>query len=298
MKRLVLILITLAWIGSIYGQQSPLYTQYIQNPFVINPAVAGTLNFFQIKWIQRMQWIGFNDAPITSSISIFGPVSSKNKDMGYGGTFYSDITGPTSRLGARGSYAYNIKINETKRISFGAALGIMQYRFDGTKIGLVADPSAPQAVTSIPLLDGLIGAYLYDSNLQVGLSADNLFNNSINLDNSGNSKALSKLNSHIYLMGSYKWILNRRWNVETASGVRFVGPSVVQFDMCARAEYQRMLSFGVAYRLQDAVSLFGGYYFNKHIYLGYSLDISTSQIFHYSFGTHEFLIGYRFNSLK
>ncbi len=298
MKRLLIFLVTIAGAGIIYGQQSPLYTQYIQNPFVINPAVAGTLNFFQIKLIQRIQWIGFNDAPITTSFSVYGPVSAKNKDMGYGGTFYSDITGPTSRLGARGSYAYNIKINETERISFGAALGIMQYRVDGTKIGLVNDPASPQTVTNIPLLDGLAGVYFYDSNLQVGLSADNLFNNSINLDNSGSSKALGKLNSDYYLMGSYKWILNRRWNVETASGIRFVGLSVVQFDLSAKAEYMRKLTFGLAYRLQDAVSVILGYYFTNHIYVGYSLDISTSQIFNYSFGTHEILIGYRFSSLK
>ena len=298
MKRLIFILIAIAGIGSIYGQQSPLYTQYIQNPFVINPAVAGTLNFFQIKLIQRIQWIGFNDAPITTSISFFGPFSGKNKDMGYGATMFNDITGPTSRLGARGSYAYNIKISTTQRISFGAALGIMQYRVDGTKLNLVSDPASPQTVTSIPLLDGLVGVYFWDSNLQIGVSSDNLFNNSINLDNSGNAKALSKLNRDLYAFSSYRYNVNRRWSVEPALGVRFVGPSVVQFDIMTRVEYQRMLSFGVSYRLQDAVSLFGGYYFNKHIYLGYSWDISTSQIIHYSFGTHEFLIGYRFNSLR
>jgi len=218
--------------------------------------------------------------------------------MGYGGTFYSDITGPTSRLGARGSYAYNIKVTETYRISFGAAFGIMQYRFDGNKINLVDDPHAPQTVTSIPLLDGLAGVYFWDNNLQLGLSADNLFNNSINLDNSGNSKALSKLNSDYYLFSSYKYSLNRRWSIEPATGIRFVGPSIVQFDISAKAEYQRSMSFGLAYRLQDAISFFGGWFVNKHIYIGYSFDLSTSPIIHYSFGTHEFLIGYRFNTLR
>jgi type IX secretion system PorP/SprF family membrane protein len=298
MKRIVLILITIVWIGRMYGQQSPLYTQYIQNPFVINPAVAGTLHFFQIKMIQRVQWVGFNDAPITTSLSFFGPISPKNKDMGYGGTFYNDVTGPTSRLGVNGSYAYNVKINETQRISFGAALGIMQFKFDGTKINLPDDKSAPQAVTNIPLLEGLAGVYFWDSNFQIGLSADNLFNNSINLDNSGNSKALSKLSRDYYLFGSYRFILNRRWNIESATGIRFVGPSVVQFDLSAKAEYKKSLIFGVAYRLQDAVSAILGYQLTKNIYLGYSLDISTSQIYHYSFGTHEILIGYRFNSMK
>jgi hypothetical protein len=59
-----------------------------------------------------------------------------------------------------------------------------------------------------------------------------------------------------------------------------------------------MLIFGVAYRLDDAVSAILGYQLTKNIYIGYSLDISTSQIYHYSFGTHEILIGYRFNTYK
>ena len=114
------------------AQQLPQFTQYMFNTYLINPAVSGTHNYYQMRYNNRFQWVGVTDAPQTYSISAYGPHGSK--DMGFGGNLYHDITGPTSRTGGLFSYSYNMQISENgMRVSGGISLGFMMFRADGSK---------------------------------------------------------------------------------------------------------------------------------------------------------------------
>jgi len=39
------------------AQQRPHYTQYVINPFIINPAIAGIDNYGDLKVSARDQWV-------------------------------------------------------------------------------------------------------------------------------------------------------------------------------------------------------------------------------------------------
>src|SRR5208283_1263463 len=101
-KYLILLSFIITYTIPLLGQQSPEFTLYMMNPFLYNPAVAGTANYWEIRSDHRFQWVGLNNAPITNVVSAFGPHSTK--DMGFGGNVYSDITGPVSTTGANGVY--------------------------------------------------------------------------------------------------------------------------------------------------------------------------------------------------
>ena len=47
MKRLIIIVACMVAMVQSKAQQTPLYSQYMHNPFILNPAVAGTYNYFQ-----------------------------------------------------------------------------------------------------------------------------------------------------------------------------------------------------------------------------------------------------------
>src|ERR1035437_7172169 len=131
-KLLILPLLFCLNFGNLFAQQVSEFTLYMMNPFIYNCALAGTHNYYQIRTNNRFQWIGFKDAPITNSLSVFGPHATK--DMGFGGNIYNDITGPISRTGANGVYAYNFPVSSDIRLSLGLSLGLMQYKIDGSKI--------------------------------------------------------------------------------------------------------------------------------------------------------------------
>ena len=176
-----MILCCLAGSLNLAGQQLPQFSQYMFNDFVLNPAIAGVHDHYQIRTSHRFQWVGMTDPPLTNSISFYGPHARMN--MGYGGTIYTDVTGPTSRTGVSGSYAYNIAVLGDMRLSMGLNFSILQYRVDGTQL-TAKDPSdifIQGVVSTTYVPDAGVGAYLYGDNFYAGVSAAQLLNNKLEI---------------------------------------------------------------------------------------------------------------------
>jgi type IX secretion system PorP/SprF family membrane protein len=70
--------ILLLSVHSLFSQQRPYYTQYILNNYIINPALAGIENYWDVKISHRHQWVGLNGAPITTYLTIQGPLNKNN----------------------------------------------------------------------------------------------------------------------------------------------------------------------------------------------------------------------------
>jgi type IX secretion system PorP/SprF family membrane protein len=200
MKKLIIAgILFLAVTGvSIFGQQKPLTTLFMTNPFLINPALAGTHNYFQVISNNRFQWVGFTDSPITNSLSVYGPFVKY--PMGWGADLSYDVTGPTSVMSIHGAYAYNYTINEDMKISAGLNLGLLQYKIDLSSIEFeneTDDNVVNGTKENYYLPDATLGFYFYSSTYYAGLVASYLFNDKINIgtDPTGDSR----LKTHYYL---------------------------------------------------------------------------------------------------
>jgi type IX secretion system PorP/SprF family membrane protein len=296
-KRLRILLYLIAGTaGFADAQQIGLFTQYMFNPFVINPAIAGTHNYYQIRSNHRFQWVGFTDPPVTNTVSFYGPDSKR--DMGFGGYVISDVTGPTSNTAINGSYAYNIAINDEIRLSMGLSIGLGQYKVDMGKVKFIdADPNLEGNVISSFYPDASAGLYMYATNFHVGLSTHQLFPNKIDvaLDT---VKGISKLKSHFYLTGGYKVFINREWALEPTLIIKKVAPVVPQLDLSCRVIYQNIAWGGLSYRTGDALCILLGYTYQNKIYVGYSYDVGLTSMRKYNSGSHELMLGYRFNKVK
>ena len=278
------------------AQQMPHYTQYMFNDFVINPAVAGVHDYYQIRTNHRFQWVGLLDPPMTNSIAFYGPHATM--DMGYGGFVYHDVTGPTSRTGLTGSYAYNIAVTGDIRLSMGLYASVMQYRVDGTQLNPadVSDPVLLNMVSTSYLPDAGLGLYLYAEDFYVGLSAAQLLNNSIKIFD--NKDGLNRLKTHINLIGAYRFRIDQDWLIEPSMMLKGTAPKEFDFDITAKVEWQQKLWGGVSYRHRDAVAILIGYSFDESLFFGYAYDIGISELSKYNTGSHEIMIGYRFNDIK
>lgn len=297
MKKIIFItlyIILAAWEAR--AQQNPHYTQYMFNEFVINPAIAGTKDYYQIRSNHRFQWVGLNDPPLTNTLSVYGPHA--DMPMGFGGHFYNDVTGPTSRSGITGSYAYNIEINRDVRLSGGLSLGMMQFKIDGSQLTAkeAGDVAIQPVVFSTYIPDASIGFYAWAENYYAGFSVTQLFNNSLKIFDEKNG--LNKLKSHFYLTGGYTYEINRDYKLEPSILIKGTAPKIFQFDLTSRVIYQDMVWGGLSYRMKDAVSLLLGYIYDDKFYFGYSYDMGITGLRRYNSGSHELMIGYRFNDMK
>jgi type IX secretion system PorP/SprF family membrane protein len=297
MKRFRILLLFIACTaGFADAQQIGLYTQYMFNPFVINPAIAGTHNYYQIRSNHRFQWVGITDPPITNAVSFYGPDSKR--DMGYGGYVLSDVSGPTSLTSISGSYAYNIAVTNDIRLSMGMAMGLSQFKIDMDKIEFGETETAMNSnVISDFYPDAAVGLYLYATSFHVGFAAHQLIPNKIHVA-VDSAKGLSKLKSHFYLSGGYKYFINREWAIEPTLILKHVGPVPPQLDLSCQVIYQNMVWGGLSFRTGDAINILLGYIHENKIYVGYSYDIGFSKIRTVHSGSHELMLGYRFNKVK
>ena len=46
-----------------YGQDLPLYSQYVLNPYLLNPSMTGMLHDGILQTTNRIQWTNIEDAP-------------------------------------------------------------------------------------------------------------------------------------------------------------------------------------------------------------------------------------------
>ena len=286
---------------SVFAQQLPLFSQYMINDYFENPAIAGSHPYFDVISANRLQWVGITDAPRTYALSMNGPIKAKN--MGVGGYLFTDVTGPTRRIGCSGSYAYHVKINEKIKISLSLSAGVLQWATDGSKVTLdnSNDPVYYGGYKSEVVPDLGTSFYIYNQpkdngtgNWWFGGYVPQIFPAKLNLFTT--PTPTGKLATHFYAMGGYKLFLTDEFTAEPSFLVKFVSPVPTQIDLGARVFYKHKLWIGGTYRTSDAMSAMVGYTYKDNLTFGYSYDITTSGLKKYSSGTHELMIGLRFKA--
>ncbi len=313
MKNYILIFCFLL-VGSVaVAQQKALYSQYMTNYFLLNPAVAGVEKDWNIKAGYRNQWTGFDGAPKTFYLSaetaLFKQTLRSRRSRPYhgaGGYIYKDQTGPISQTGVLLSYAYHVPLNQSLYLSSGVFAGAQQYKFDEGKIHLAdgsneRDPVTRQGSINAFMPDLSVGTYLHSEEFFVGASLFQVLGNKINKNKEIEDQA--RLSRHLFVSGGYHFDVNKNITVTPSVLVKYVNPAPIQADINVRGEYHftkrrktvydDMVWAGISYRTQDAVVGLVGVQFKEQYRLSYTYDITVSPMRHHSAGSHEIVLGFR-----
>jgi type IX secretion system PorP/SprF family membrane protein len=294
-KIYILFLLTIA--VNCFAQQLPQYSQYMLNEMAINPAVAGRDDFAEVRSNNRQQWVGITDAPRTYMLTLQGPI--KDKNMGLGMNLFTDNVGPTRRTGLNFSYAYHLKLNQKYNISMGLSAGLLQWGIDGSKITL-KDEGDQQLLTSYqtaPVPDFGAGIYFYEKKrFYAGISLPQLYQAPIALYPGAQKN--SRLASQLNFNGAYLFDITDEYKIEPSVLLKYEKPAPLKLDVGVRGIYNMKLDqlwVGAVYRHKDAISVLLGYMYQDYLTVGYSYDITTTQIRKYSSGSHEIMLGLRFS---
>lgn len=104
MKKLILSIIAFATFAvSAKAQDEAIFSHYIINPMLINPAYSGFNDNVQIFGHMRNQWTGLENAPKTYALTVDLPMTEK---VGLGGLILSEKFGVTERFRGQVNYAY------------------------------------------------------------------------------------------------------------------------------------------------------------------------------------------------
>jgi type IX secretion system PorP/SprF family membrane protein len=315
LTKILLLLMLLAIMPSVRGQQFPLYSQYIMNGFLLNPSYAGSDGYASFGLTAREQWTGFPDAPstyaasfqtrilrdsyITRSTSVRKKIERPTKGgrVGVGGYLFSDRNGIMNRTGLQLAYAYHLPMTKERQLSFGLSLSAYQYFVD------IDGAFMPENVNDeflnnydhvVYIPDANFGISFTARNYYVGYSMTNLFRGTLMFGNGGEN-GNSEL-GHYFLTGGYKYFIpGSEWMIEPSIMLKSSDMffKSMQMDLTTRVYYNQDYWIGVSWRTNDAIIILTGFKVDR-FYMGYAFDFTLSDIRSHTYGTHELTLQARF----
>lgn len=289
MKKLfIAVLLMLGVSADIFAQQDSEYTHYMFNSLVLNPGYAGSRGALSGTAIYRHQWAGITGAPRTFSLAGHSPFGER---VGVGLYMESDRVGVHNRLSLFGSYAYRIPIAADGNLSLGIQAGFRNYVSDWNDSDLniqnTSDPSLSGKQSKLLPNFGL-GAYYYTERYYVGLSIPHLIDNKLD-----KVQELAKEYKHYFLTGGVVLDISPTVKFKPSVLLKSV-PAVapLEVDINLNFLFQDALWAGVGYRTADALLFMLEYQFANGLRLGYSYDLTLTQLGAHNSGSHEIMLGW------
>ncbi len=294
LKILTVILILLFGFES-FGQQDPMYTQYMYNTLAVNPGYAGSRDALSITALLRQQWVGITGAPSTQSLVMHSPIYNDN--MGLGLSVINDKIGPTQQTQVYADYSYTIQTSDNAKLAFGLKAGLSIYQADLTQLHSIA--GGDQNIYNIDnkLLPNVgVGVFYYNDKGYLGLSAPKLFQPNISIYNSSTSTVSNAvLRRHYFLIGGYVFDLSEKIKFKPSFLLKAVEGAPLSADLSANFFFNNKFGLGLAHRFDDSFSGLLQYYVTPQFRIGYAYDFTTTELRHYNSGSHELMLGYDFN---
>jgi type IX secretion system PorP/SprF family membrane protein len=295
-----LILLGLFYVSFHSMAQDPTFTQFYSNPVYLNPALAGSSGCPRVALNYRNQWPQLTGNFITYAAAY--DTYAKNISGGVGIMAMHDQQGQgtiqTSMIA--GTYSYYLKVNRKFRIMFGGQAAYFQKYLDWSKLtfGDQIDPrrgfiyqtgDVPRGDGSHGFFDVSAGMVGFTKNFYFGLATHHL-NRPDESMILGESRLPIRFTGH---MGA-NIKLGQRGRYSSSTTLM---PNVIyqyqngfqQFNIGAYLKYEAF-TIGAWYRNRDAFIVSLGITTEK-FRIGYSYDLTVSQLGGVTGGSHEISMG-------
>jgi len=290
-SSLVLMIVLCVLSLNTQAQQDPHYTQYMYNTMSVNPAYSGSRGHGVITALGRTQWVGFEGAPDTQTLSYDSPIGYKG--LGLGIMLVNDKLGPSHETYLDGNVSYTIDTGEEGNLAFGLKLGGRLLNIDWT-LGDVDDDNDAAFANNVnnkflPTIGA--GVYYYESDWYLGLSVPNFLRQE-HFDGALRVGELAVERMHFFLIGGVVFNLSDDVKFKPAFLFKGVSGAPLSIDVSANFMFIDKFTAGLAWRWDDSVAALLGFQANQSLYLGYAFDLTTSNYNVANNGTHEIMLRY------
>ena len=274
---------------SAFAQQDPLFSQYMFNKLVLNPAYAGSREVLTIDMLDRYQWVGIDGAPRTFTVAAH--MATLNNKVGLGMYAYRDALGPTINQGLMATYAYRLLLGKGT-LAFGIQAGFKYSDFDWLQINVEVpdytfNPQDVQRFTP----DANFGMYYQAKRFFVGLSSKQLFQNEYGVALVDDKTTYTKLLRHFYGMAGAAIPIDDRIVFRPSVLAKFVQNAPLQLDINASLLFGDIFWIGASYRTEKAIVFMTEFRISENFRVGYSYDIYLSELQPHNKGSHEIRLG-------
>lgn len=289
MKKTLLIYFLVLKVFVSVGQQDPMYTMYMFDKMLINPAYTGSSNWFVATVKYRNQFSGLSGNPNTQTFNIHSPIQKKHIGLGF--KVINDKIAIVNSLNATADLSYHLNFGGGK-LSLGIEAGIYNRKINYMSLVLntPGDNAIPLSIQSSLVPDASWGMYYQKKQMYFGFSQYHLIKSSFKDESV--LKSNSKLANHFYLLGGNVFMVNKYWTWEPSMLLKIQPSSAVQLDVNAMVYYQDMIGAGIQYRTGNAVAAVIKFNILENLRVAYSYDYTLSKLTPYNKGSHEILISY------
>jgi type IX secretion system PorP/SprF family membrane protein len=306
--KYILFIFTILISCRFYGQASsdsqriilgyPVYSQYLHNGLMVNPAYAGSREALSAVISYRMQWMGIADAPRLQSVSIHTPMKNDKVALGIKAQFMQ--FGVTKSSSIYAIYAYHIRFGGGK-LSFGLKAGADISNTDYTGLLGITRPDEVFENNAKPyfLPNAGAGVYYFSNKVFAGLSVPSF----LFYRNTGNGRTQA-----YHSFNEYEFVITGGGLITFSQSFKFK-PSflldyslhdtkpVNQFDINGNFIIADRLWVGGSWRTSEQVAVgMLQVNINQQLMFGISYDYPVGRMNIYSKGSSEFFLRYEFGS--
>ncbi len=328
MKKNGLVLMALLMNWTVFAQSKPVYTQYVLNNFVLNPALAGIENYTDVKLSHRAQWVGIKGAPTTTYFSLHAPIgktdynttatsfempgnnprgeqywqnyTAPNVHQGLGITAINEQAGFLNRWSVQAAYAYHQPLGVATTLALGFSAGVSSVSIDQTKIDFAdLDPNDPAIGYTSGELKKVkpeigVGLWLYSANYFAGLSILNIVPGKTRFV--ADNKYGTYASPNYFLTAGYRIALTDQISALPSVMVQYWQPQLYGVHTNVKLQYLDQFWVGGSYRFADVTggySAMAGFNLSHTFNISYAYENATNaSVRSYTGNTHELVLGF------
>ncbi|MEM6321385.1 MAG: type IX secretion system membrane protein PorP/SprF [Bacteroidota bacterium] len=286
------------------AQQDPMFTKYMFNSQVFNPAYAASKDFLSVNILYREQWWGltqgsggnaFKYSPSTQTVTLQSPVGNR---VSLGGTLINDRIGARSSTTANFVYAYHFPF-ATGELSIGLQGGLINWRADWSRLNF-KDPQTDDPIYAennpnriVPNVG--VGLYYYSDNFYAGFSIPHVIENDLRdfipeIDQNSSRNVDRYYRHYFFMTGAAIELAGKSLVFKPSLLIKNVGllsdfaanqQSIAQvgapteFDIDLSLFFNEVFWIGVAYRSAFEVAAFGGESSNDSVDIWFSFYLDN-----------------------
>ena len=274
---------------------SPVYSQYLQNGLMLNPAYAGSRDALSTMLSFRSQWMGMEGAPKMESFSIHSPL--KNDRVGLGFKSYFMQYGATKETSLHGVYSDRIHL-KTGKLAFGLSGGVDISNTNYAALeNIEPDPVFSDDNKAYVLPNVSAGVYFYSNRFYVVMSVPRFLSYS-NMGNGETDLSVSVNDCSLLFSTGALFELSEVFKLKPSLILEYSGTHKInQFVVSTNMIIADLFWVGASYRTTEQV-LVGLLQANINPQLSVilSYDVPTGRMNTYSKGSTEIAIRYEFGS--
>ncbi len=278
----------------INAQQDPMYSMYLFDKMLINPAFTGSSSWAVGTVKHRDQYMGLNGRPTTQTFNFHAPLQKKN--LGLGIKIINDKLGVLTDQSAALDISYHLNFAGGK-LSFGVEGGMFRrtIQYGELVLSSKADKAIPSSTEASMVPDASAGMYYQKKQFYLGISRYHLLNQPFSVSSGVGST--SRLYSHNYFLMGNVFDLGRFWQMEPSIFVKYQDAGIVQADVNLMLYFDERVGLGVQYRMEDAVVGMIKIHITEGFRIAYSYDMTMSRLSTYGKASHEIILSYGFRLL-